>query len=310
MPTETKNAKISIGIIGRFEKIYDEEYIAEGFENLGYSVVRIEQSTDPQLIHRKILLNRPDILLFTKYILPKEVQNAIERGREWGIRTVCWLFDLYWGYHREHRIKENYFKADYVFTTDGGHDREWKEAGINHKCVRQGIRDKECYIADGVQEYAVIFVGSDNPAYPYRQKMLGEIFLQFKGFKWFGRGDTDEVRGEALNKLYAKTKIVIGDSVYSPYYWSNRVVETLGRGGFLIHPEVEGIKEEYPYLVTYQKDNIQDLKNRIMFYLNHEYERQEIIRKNFEHVKKNFTIEKKCQEIIDVLIQPAHNQKE
>ena len=291
---------MTILFVGKFNLMWNEEYIAEGFENIGCDVIRIEQSTDPQLIHRRILQNKPDILLFTKYVLPKEVLNAVERGREWGLKTVCWLFDLYWGYHREYRIKENYFRADFVFTTDGGHDKEWKEAGINHKCVRQGIRTKECFLAEGIPQ-GVIFIGSDNPTYPYRQKMLGEIFLHFKYFKWWGRGDTDEVRGTALNKLFAKTKIVIGDSVYSPYYWSNRVVETLGRGGFLIHPEVEGIKEEYPYLVTYKKDNIQDLKNRIQFYLNHEYERQEIVQKNFEWVRDNYCIEKKCQEIINAI---------
>jgi len=294
MPEEKTPKKILI--IGKFIKMHDEEYIAEAFENIGCDVIRIEQSTDPQLIHRKILQNKPDILLFTKYVLPKEVLNAVERGREWGMKAVCWLFDLYWGYHREYRIKENYFRADFVFTTDGGHDKEWKEAGINHKCVRQGIRTKECFLAEGIPQ-GVIFIGSDNPTYPYRQKMLGELIRDFN-LKWYGRDDTDSIRGTNLNKLFAHVKIVVGDSVYSPYYWSNRVVETLGRGGFLIHPEVEGIKEEYPYLITYEKDNIQDLKDKIKYYLDNEKERRELIEINWRYVLANFTIETKCQEIL------------
>ncbi len=206
--------------------------------------------------------------------MPPIVKEAIDKVQA---KTVCWLFDLYFNYHREHRVKnDNYFKADYVFTTDGGNDHRFKELGINHKLLRQGIRDEECMLLEDRPD-GVIFVGSDNPVYPYRQKMLGEMIRDFN-LKWYGRGDTDEIRGMDLNKLFAKTKIVIGDAVYSPYYWSNRVVETLGRGGFLIHPDVEGIKEEYPYLVTYERNNIQDLKDKVMYYLEHEQERKELVK--------------------------------
>lgn len=90
---------------------------------------------------------------------------------------------------------------------------------------------------------------------------------------------------------------MIGDSVYSPNYWSNRVVETLGRGGFLIHREVEGLSKEYPDLVTYEKDNYEDLKNKIKFYLLNYDKRYEIIQKNFDWVKNNYTIEHKIKEL-------------
>ena len=129
-----------------------------------------------------------------------------------------------------------------------------------------------------------------------------EQLAKMYNFKWFGRKNTDELRGENLNEIYAKTKIVVGDSVYSPYYWSNRVVETLGRGGFLIHRDVPGIKEEYPDLVTYD-GTMEDLLKKIDYYLSHEEERQEIIRKNFEHVRDHYTMDKKCEELITWLNQ-------
>lgn len=286
--------------------MHDEEYIAQGFEKLGNTVVRIEDSSTPGEVKDALERYKPDMLIYCKWQQPKELDLTISSLKREGMRTVCWLFDLYFNYSRENQVHtKSFFKSDYVFTTDGGQQVRFKEAGVNHFCVRQGIRPEECFIQEG-KPIGVAFIGSDNPLYPYRCKMLGEIMRTFNNFTWYGRGDTDEKRGTDLNELFGNTKVIIGDSVYSPYYWSNRVVETLGRGGFLIHPEVEGIKEEYPYLVTYEKDNIQDLKNKIMYYLQHEDERKEIVQKNFEWVRDNYTVEKKCQELLDYVF-PTHD---
>lgn len=291
---------MKIALVGKLQKFHDEEYIARSFEMLGHDVIRIPQNTTGDLVHRKIIQSKPDILLFTKWEYPKEVLPALERSKEWGMKTVCWLFDLYWGYEREYRVeRSSYFKADYVFTTDGGHDDKWRAAKINHQCVRQGIYKAECVLLDGTPE-GVAFVGSENPFYPQRALLMHKLATELTGFKWYGRKDTDAVRGMDLNKLFARTKIIVGDSVYAPYYWSNRVVETLGRGGFLIHRDVPGLKEEYPHLMTYD-GTYEDLRAKIDYYLTHEDERKQIVEKNFNWVKDNYTMDKKCEELINKL---------
>lgn len=290
---------MKIALVGKFGKFHDEEYIAKSFELLGHDVIRIPQNMLGDLVHRRIIQSRPDVLLFTKYEFPREVKTAIERSKEWGMKTVCWLFDLYWDYEREGRIAQaSYFRADYVFTTDDGHGTKWKEAGINHFCVRQGISPKEAVLLPLNNPQGVAFVGSENPFYPERTELIRRLEKEV-ALKWYGRIDTDAVRGMDLNRLYAKTKIIVGDSVPSPRYWSNRIVETLGRGGFLIHREVEGLREEYPDLVTY--GTYEDLRAKIDYYLTHEDERQEIVRKNFEWVRDNYTMDKKCAELISKL---------
>ena len=54
-------------------------------------------------------------------------------------------------------------------------------------------------------------------------------------------------RNAQLNNLYANSKIAIGDSVCIGFnherYWSDRVFETIGRGGFIIHPYIKGLEE-------------------------------------------------------------------
>ena len=183
-----------------------------------------------------------------------------------------------------------------MFTSDGGHEERWKEVGIDHKCIRQGIHEPECYREDAEKEYDVVFVGTFNMNNKERNDMLDKIDKDFD-FHWFGKDNQDEVRGPKLNRLYGKTKVVVGDSVYTPNYWSNRVVETLGRGGFLIHQDVPGLKEAFPYLVTYERGNYDDLKTKIGHYLQNPKEREEIINKNLEWVKNNHTCKHRCQEL-------------
>lgn len=293
---------MKIAIIGKFAKLYDEEYIARSFEALGHEILRLPDNYGLRPIFERIKAFKPELVMFTKLEVPEDGLMFIKLMREAKIATVCWLFDLYWGYPREHRIaSQACFRADYVFTTDGGNQEKWQKAHINHQCVRQGIYKDECFMVPLDNPHGVVFVGGSNPVYPQRQKFVSFIEKSYQDFRWFGKKFTDELRGTKLNDLYSTAKIVVGDSVYSPNYWSNRVVETLGRGGFLIHQDVPGLTDEFPHIVTYRKGEYGDLRKKIDYYLNHEKERLQIVKKNFEWVKQNYTMEKKCAELLKKL---------
>lgn len=297
---------MKIAYIGKFWNLHDEEYIARSFEMIGHVVLRLELTNSLGYAWQQVMAFKPDLLLYGKFP-PEgaagnndECMRFIDQIKAKGIKTAAWLFDLYFGYDREQLIKQRaYFFSDYVFSTDGGHDVHWRTKEIKHFCVRQGIYRDECTMLPFNNPKGIAFVGSKNGGNMERVEATEEVKTRYGDlFKWFGKKDTNEVRGMALNELYARTKVVIGDSVYSPYYWSNRVVETLGRGGFLIHVDVPGIKEAYPYLVTYTRGNLSGLFNKIEYYLNHEAERREIVQENFEWVKTNCTADKRCAELI------------
>lgn len=298
MPTE-KNPKdkTRIVFVGKFQRLHDEEYIARSFEAIGCEVFRMEEHRDYMDVNNFVKAKNADILLYTKWDIHPETLRFCKLI---GVKTVCWVFDLYFDYTREYQVRnKTFFKSEYVFTTDNGHDDRWKERGINHYCVRQGIYAPECYMLPPNPDIDVVFVGSESPVYPERNSMMVNLSKHYN-FRWFGRRDTNEVRGEKLNILFSHAKIVVGDSYYSPHYWSNRIVETLGRGGFLIHKDVPGLKEEYPDIVTYD-GTLEDLRAKIDYYLEHEDERREIVRRNFEKVKNEYTMEKKCKALLNYI---------
>lgn len=289
-----------IAFIGKFQRLYDEEYIARSFEALGHDVLRLPNEIAMRGLFDRIDEFKPDICLYTKFEPVEGGGIFLEGLRSRGVKAVCWLFDLYFGYPRENLVYEaSYFRADVVATTDGGHDDMWLKHRINHMLVRQGIYKPEAVLMQGVPEDTIVFVGADNALNEARVYMTTRVRNHYGDrFKWYGRKNTHELRGTDLNVLYAGNKIVVGDSVWSPNYWSNRVVETLGRGGFLIHVDVPGLKQEYPDIVTYERGNFDDLREKIDYYTEHEDERKSIVERNFNLVRSSYTMEHKCRDLL------------
>ena len=239
-------------------------------------VIKVKESTFENI-------EDADMVLFHKLNIPN-ADKVIADLRKRGILTVCWIFDLYHGLPWR-SLDEEQFKADIVFST----------GGAGGKLLRQGIHGPENVMLEGKKEYDIVFVGGSNPK---RAKLLNWLQNQY-GDRFHHCGDKKQIRGTELNELFAKTKIVIGDSVPYPNYWSNRIYETLGRGGFLLHPRVKGLDEEFTpfkHYVPYRKNK--DLKEVIDYYLTHDEERERIQKAGFEQSKK-YTYEIRVKQLLN-----------
>jgi spore maturation protein CgeB len=108
--------------------------------------------------------------------------------------------------------------------------------------------------------------------------------------------------------LYASTKVVVGDTLCPnfkyPDYWSDRIYETLGRGGFLIHPYIKGLEKEFEdkkHVVFYEYNNWNQLQDLINYYLENDKEREKIRKAGHELVKKSYTYKNRWQSILKEL---------
>lgn len=296
---------MNIAYVGSFTRLHDEEGMARALEGLGHDVQRWEEKTFVPNDIGHLVQSKPDFVLFAKLkIAPGSASRLVGECKEAGIRTVCLVPDLYFGLTREVSIRQRVpmFQADLVCTPDGGHDTEWKEAGIRHALVRQGIPEGECYDGQRGNPYDIVFVGTQNPEFPYRTDLMRKLSSRYEDrFLWVGRHDANECRGSRLNDLLASAKIVVGDSVYSPHYWSNRVYETLGRGGFLIHPVVPGLEDEfdfYEHFIPYAYGDFDGLTKKIDYYLEHPEDRELIRKAGQSHVKAHYTLTHRAKELL------------
>lgn len=297
---------------GSFEKPYDTEvYVANTLEMMGHIVTRVSaHDTSPDGAIQILKTATHDFILLSKGWHTVNYSRFMEAVRATGIYSVGWYWDLLIGTSREGSVQSNpVFLADFTLTTDGGHNEEFKAYGVNHALLRQGIYEPEAHPGDWKQEYFydVVFVGTEAHGgecrWDYRKKLLDFLQKTYGSkFRWLGQHQT--IRNEELNNLYASARVVVGDSVYSPHYWSNRLYETTGRGGFLIFPEIPGLEKEFEYykqIVPYRIGDWEGLKEKIDYFVTHDVEREKIQMAGFEHCKQFHTYTKRCEELIKIV---------
>ena len=299
-----------VAFIGKFRKLYDEEGKAKSLEKEGIEVRRFDEFTFNKVSPNNLqtLLDyKPDVVFFTKLRVPR-AQEVIDECKKRGIVTACWMPDLYFGLARQQEVinKTPMFRADYVFSPDGGNQKKFEECGVNHHLVRQAIYDESCELRSVEKKYDVLFVGTLGREHgSSRARLLKFLELEYGDkFYWAGRTGPHEIRDSSLTQLISESKIVIGDCVFSDKYWSNRVYETLGRGGFLIHPMVPGLEEEFnhnEHMVMFEHNNHGDLKNKIDRYLVDEKSRERIRKKGMERVKSFHTLKNRAHQVLEIL---------
>lgn len=251
-----------IGYIGNFGPARStENALRYGLMRCGAEVVPIQQE-------------RPifdaswaefDALLYTR------THNRTALGPEWiprwrqleaaGVRTAAVHLDVFVGLRRygiaADFSNEPMFAMEHCFSPDPAlasriaAEHHWLPPAAD---IRAGDPDPAGLdLAPG----RVVFVGSRygtgqlHPEYPFRIELLRWLEDRFaERFLWFG-GDSPNgaPRGEQLWRIYESDALIIGDSCFAgsrPHYWSDRVPETLGHGGLLLHPWIEGIEEAFP----------------------------------------------------------------
>lgn len=174
--------------------------------------------------------------------------------------TASFHLDLYLGLQREATLEgDPFWSTGLVLTPDGAPSSEaaFAARGINHIWSPPAVHGPECKRGAFRPRMAhdVTFVGSypyPHPEWPQRNELVEWLSSTYdSGFRRYGGGST-VVRNEPLNDLYASAKIVVGDSCnppgpdgpFHPRYWSDRLTETLGRGGFLVWPRIDGLEEQ------------------------------------------------------------------
>lgn len=327
--------------VGNFTQTHcTEVHLSKTLQDLGHTVVELQENGYTSDKLGNVLAQSDfDLFLFTRTWGETVTLEHLAQLRERKIPTVSYHLDLYVGLTRKYlhgnetleSILQNdpFWRTDFVFTPDGDPKSAevFKANGVKHYYMKAGVFKPECYIADAEVPIAeifgdkldVLFVGGgDTPGSPhayghpewnYRNELIQWLRNTY-GDQFIKKGHPQEtVRNDALNKLYAMFKVTVGDSVClsgftHENYWSDRVYETIGRGGFLIHPRIKGLEDEFTdgeTIVFYDYGNWAQLKEKIDYYLEHDDEREKIRRAGHEFVKNNCTYHDRLKQMLDTV---------
>lgn len=254
-----------------------EVHVSKSLAAMGHEVVQLQENSVnwpglPKLLRQR----RCEAMMWTRtWAVPRdEALRALDNLRAAGIPTVSYHLDRWWGLEREAQVMEYpFFRTDVVYSPDDQAEK-WAGAGVTHKWLPPGVYAGETDPVEpdhGRFPHDVIFVGSHpypHPDWePVRSAAIKALATYYgnRFHVWPGRDGQGRplraVRNRDLQVLYASAKVVVGDSclVGNPVrYWSDRIPETLGRGGALIHPEVPGLQDWYrrgEELLTYEAGN-------------------------------------------------------
>ncbi len=264
---------------------------------------------------------RADLVLWTRTgwnppVPHDEQYTMLNAARDMGILTVGAHLDRWIGLEREGQIDEEpYFRCQVMATADGGHPEHWAERGIDHRWFPPGVSEFECGGGTYNRRLAsdVAFVGSWRPGYhalwTHRPELVNFLRSTYRTRCRFWGGAGRSMRGPALRDLYASTKVNVGDSCLvggATRYLSDRVPETLGRGGFLLHPHVEGVTDGTLYtdgehLRTWPLGDWGELRRLVDYYVVHDDERRAIAEAGRRHVLETATYTVRTRTLLEQL---------
>lgn len=319
---------MKIAFLGNFEVDYcSEVHYKKTFEKLGHEVHCIQEGKgiiDAVIIEEAVQNADMFFWVHTHGWNTEGLENCISYCKLNNIPVVGYHLDLWLGIEREKDLKNDYYwrAMDYFFSVDKLMVDYLNSTSNMPKAffLPAGVYEDECRIGEKQEKFAydVIFVGSKNyhKEWQYRQRLISFLETTYGDrFAQYGGGsDKGTVRGNELNNLYASAKIVVGDTLCKnfeyPYYLSDRIFETTGRGGFIIHPYIKGITDlfnikpgnrEPVQLITYPFNDFKFLKYAIDYYLENEEERERVRIAGHEKTKTEHTYTQRLQYILDTI---------
>jgi hypothetical protein len=307
---------VRLAFYGNFGCSYSSEsHHAASLESLGHEVIRVQEPE--RNIRRLIEVASGPIDMFvwvkTHGWETPGMEQVIQVLRDRRIPVVSYHLDLYlpiaerWARYRN----DPYMMGlDHFFTVDPKM-ADWlnENTPVRGHFIPAGVYDRECYISDLPSPHAndVVFVGSKNyhDMWKWRPELIAWLRATY-GDRFThvgGDGDTGTLRGEELNRMYANSKVAVGDTLCPdfdyPFYASDRLFEAPGRGAFQIFPRIEGIQTWFGGLLkTFNFGDFDGLKDLIDFYLEHDEDREALRRMTHDHVKKNHTYVQRWETIL------------
>jgi hypothetical protein len=303
----------SIAFLGNFKHSFSTESdLAWSFEYDGHEVIRLQENEIGVLDLNQafscdmfLWVRTPDWLK----VSDEAMYKFLAKLRKFTIPSCSVHLDKFFGLpEREALIgRIPFWKTDWCFSADGGHPREFKRLGVNHVWMPPAVVLRGCYPGTPRANLRcdVGFVGSAtgyHQEYPERELLVqfleqayGNSFRLFTGY-----------REQELNDLYASISVCVGDSCFAnqpgkaPKYFSDRIPETIGRGGVLVHPAVEGL--EMPGLTTHRPGDFHDLQRQVDQLLRHPELRRSLRDIGMRHVRENCTYSHRAQRILKTVL--------
>ncbi len=141
---------------------------------------------------------------------------------------------------------------------------------------------------------------------------MGNIYLTRRPFMESMKeafGDKFKIYNDKFGQDFAdmckSAKVIVSPkSPFEDFYWSDRIYQTLAAKGFLIHPKLEGLKEEFKDKICFETySSWEELEDKVKYWIqeNKEKERQEISTRGKKFVIERFSYGNRLKEMLEII---------
>lgn len=279
-----------------------EEHIKYAFEQLGHEVIAVPESNlvsgENDMAAEVLNIENPDLFLFHKGGVGSVItlDLLVKLLNYITCKKVFWYFDKVFP-DREEYIENVTPYVDYGFLTDDTYLRRHNSKNLS--CLRQGIGNEDTSFGKFRKEYEcdIAFVG--NP-YGERAEFIKTLSQAY--------GDRFKVFNNVFNRdlydLCASAKVIVAPTYPNDeFYWSSRIYMILGSGGFLIHPDLYGLKDEFEegkHFIGYK--TIEEMMVAINYFTDpkHEEERSKIQMAGYKQCHKIATYKDRIKQMLKI----------
>lgn len=268
--------------------------VHDGYEIAAFDPLSTMKKYGKQMMNRILLESvyrwNPDIVFFVLFKNEIEFNTLLEIKDNMGIKTINWFCDDHWRFDNFSKYYAPYFS--YVVTTYKKAVEKYKKIGCTNVILSQWACNHHLYRKLNLPyKYDVTFVGQphgDRPKIIKKLKKAG-IAVETFGFGWAnGRVNTYE-----MIKIFNQSKINLNLSNASRGQINQikgRDFEIPGCAGFMLTGYNEDLADYFSIgdeIVVYE--DVDDLIEKINYFLIHEKEREAIKEKGYERVVKEHT---------------------
>lgn len=286
----------------------DEGAIHYALESLGHKVQRVRE-----VMGHKAPNVEGDVCLFHKW-------EDVASIRRMPCPKVFWYFDLV-EYEDPTLAKRNANRVawmrrivpavDLGFCTDG----DWVNKDQSGKLLRllQGADVRYAGRGEGqdidcdppINTPPILLTGIRNGG-RLRSSFVDEMAITY-GTSF--QNVTHGIHQQSLADLIARSRFIVApDGPVTDHYWSNRVYNTLGFGGFLLHPYCATLTQHYHHgreIVYYA--NRRELHELIKQYWNAPEERLRIAMGGLDRTLREHTYTHRCRQLMNIIRERLFN---
>ncbi|RKV96737.1 MAG: glycosyltransferase family 1 protein [Candidatus Saccharimonas sp.] len=310
-----------ITFLGNFiSEFSSETHHSKTLKHMGHEVIDLQegQTTKEKFLEESLNSDLAVVVHTHSMTTPGNLswKKISKKLRKKGIPLITYHLDLWFGLERQKDLEnDEYYKNLHYFFTVDKLMADWfnKNTKVRGVYLPAAVYKGEVIMMKPQPvSFDIIFTGSVHyhPEYPYRQHLINFLKLKY-GDKFLhigSGGEIGQLRGLELNQAYRNAKIAVGDTLCLgftyPYYFSDRLFEQPGRGAFQIFPDIKGVEDMYEdgkEIVLYRHGDLDDLGEKIDYYLEHEQEREEIRQNGFNRTKKEHTYTNRWEVILNEL---------